>query len=307
MNMTKTGKVVRVLPLVLLVAIALLVKPLPVQAADLTCDWLSGSGNWTDAGNWDANCSGLFPLNDVTNTFDVNKTSGGTATLDQDIIINNLLFTSGTINGAGDLDILEDFTFGTATMGGSGRTQVFGNMSFIASTSTLSDSRVLEIASGALGEWSAGTITLTNLANELNIATSATLDVIGTSKTMNGSGTLDNDGTLSINAATGQTITVDVDLDNSGSIAVETGTLRISEPGINSGTMAVNQVGATLEFLSSSNFDSTGGTIDINAGTLRVQSSTLDGGTITVAAGADAVVAVDCSVGTRWHLTTLVR
>ncbi|MDF1818963.1 MAG: hypothetical protein P1U54_10010, partial [Immundisolibacteraceae bacterium] len=286
--MTKTRNSVPVLPLALLAAITFLVKPLTVQAADVTCSWLSGSGNWTDTANWAANCSGLFPQNDLTNTFDVNKTAAGTATLDQDIIINNLLFTSGTIDGVGDLDIRDDFTFGTATMGGSGRTQVFGNMFFNASTSAFADARVLEIASGALGEWSAGTITLANLANELNIATGATLNVIGASKFMNGSGLLDNDGILNINATAGQTITVDVDLDNSGSIAVGTGTLRISEPGINSGTVSVNQAGATLEFLSSNNFDSTGGAIDINAGTLRVQSSTLDGGTITVAAGANA-------------------
>src|SRR3954451_8776702 len=110
---------VRLLRALLLLAAGLAAAVAPqARAQTVTATWNGTSGNWTDAALWNVppnfpnNGQGGFNYNAVVN-------GGGTLTLDQAIVIEQLTFSSGTITGANDLTMNALFTWNGGTLSGS--------------------------------------------------------------------------------------------------------------------------------------------------------------------------------------------
>lgn len=102
------------------------------SAADFSSTWLNGTGNWSDATQW--NTSPNYPNNGNGVTYDATINSGA-VTLDRDITIQRLTFSGGSLTGSSDLTLNEGLTW----TGGELRTSGAINLG-AGSTSTISGS-----------------------------------------------------------------------------------------------------------------------------------------------------------------------
>jgi hypothetical protein len=244
-------------------------------ASGAQVNWVgNGDGeSWSDALNWDAGT----PQEEDS----VFITLGGTyiVTLDQDATIlrlelggttgtqtlvvdsvqrvltisdaslvnaNGRLLLSGTLTGAGFLDVTGTLILSNGTVSGIGNLLVNGSVEFTGDQNTL-DTREIEIA--GTGIWSGGRISGLNSAI-LTVLPGASFD-IQVDDMLSGSITINNEGTFTRSTGSGELI-VDVAFNNirggvtaEGLLEVQTGTVALLGGGNSTGTFAVSS-GAVL-------------------------------------------------------------
>ena len=101
------------------------------RAADHVSLWQGTVGDWSDPANWDTpSAPGTFPINGGA-TYDAILNNGGSITLDVDVVIEKLDFSSGTILGGFNLTLNDSLTWTGGVMEGTGTTTVAGSGSLI--------------------------------------------------------------------------------------------------------------------------------------------------------------------------------
>ncbi|MDJ0928670.1 MAG: hypothetical protein QNJ73_13620, partial [Gammaproteobacteria bacterium] len=122
---------------------------LPAQA-QIDCDDVAASGNWSDAANW-TGCGGSFPNNNG-GTFNATKDDSGTFTLTENITIEDFTFFGGGVTGAFTINVNGVLNFqggsmsnaaviagGNATLGGIGFQDISGTTLTLNGTTTWSN------------------------------------------------------------------------------------------------------------------------------------------------------------------------
>lgn len=255
-----------------------------VRAAQLSCSWGGGAGNWTDL-NWNsgAGCNGVFPHNNG-DTFNATlRTSIGAVTLDQDIVIQAFNFNGGTLTGTGNLIVNNVFRWTRGTLSGTGMTRANGGLDLSGGLKDLSGGRNLVNTGGQVANWTGGSIRVFNTSQLVN-EVGATFNVTVDGGRMSGSSAARfiNAGNLNI-ALSDVSKNVQFDsppLDNNGTVNIRTGELRLGGGGASNGSFAVEANGR-LNF--------SGGTHTLQAGSTvagsNVEFSFKDSGGMTTIEG----------------------
>jgi hypothetical protein len=218
----------------------------PASAADATSTWDGSTNNWT-SNHWS---SPNFPNNGNGGlTYDA-VLGSGTVTVDQDISIQKLTLTGGTLTATSPflltINDLLDWSFGT--MSGAGQT-VIGSGAALSITGVTRGLNCALVNNGA-ANWTSGQIPMTSGTFQNNgsfIANSAsTLSSFGFGGTnvFNNAGSFTKQGvgtTQFFNNVTG------VPFNNSGTVDVQAGTLAFSSGGTQAGDFS-GLTGATLQF-----------------------------------------------------------
>ncbi len=208
-----------------------------------------------------------------TGTFAIN---GGTFTIDSTSTTSSFNLTGGALAGAGTLTVSSAMTWGNATMSGTGATTLSVGATLTISSGVTLDARTLN---------NSGTINMTGLNNSWNFANSAVFNnqsggVFNSQNDQSifvgsGSPLIANAGTFAKTAGLGTT-TVNVALNNTGSVQTQSGTLALQGGGTGSGVYSATG-GAVLEF-NGGNFSLNTGSTVSGAGTIRFST----GGTTTI-------------------------
>jgi hypothetical protein len=212
--------------------------------------------------------------------------NGGTLTVaaDAEVEVENFTLSSGTLTGAGRLDVTGLLRWTGGLMTGSGATNATGTLEMSGSSAKTIHERTLNNAGTATwtgtGNLNGGVgSTINNLVTGLfDIQTDAAFGsgVVGTK-------TFHNAGTLRKSVAAGTTTVSSWDFNNTGTVVVQTGTLSVNSGGSSTGAFSLAQ-DATLAIASSS-YTLNAGASASGAGVLLV-----NGGTLTVAADAEIEV-----------------
>jgi hypothetical protein len=223
---------------------------------------------------------------------------GATLTLNtgQTLSVSTFTQSAGTLTGSDNLTVSGQFsysggaisTFGTVTA--DGPAQIGGANGFVGITaSTL----VL-----------AGTSTLNNVevilsqSANLEVQAGASLDLLaGSVITNDNTGTLTNNGTLSVDAGTGGTFSVSATLTNAGTLKVNSGTFSLTGPFTN--FAASTLTGGTYDVLSTFKFNNAA--IQTNAANL-----TLDGPAATIVNQSNSSALVNFSTNAAGASFTLL-
>jgi hypothetical protein len=232
----------------LVLVLEIFAAPRVVSAAN--CTWSGATGNWSQKDNW--SCNQVPGAGDTANIY------GGTVTLDGGVIIKDLNFGGGTLQG-GSLEVTSSMNWANcAVMIGTGETDI-------------DTSATLTITTGVMGCYGStqsvpilntrtlhlGGTTLLLGKNSLNLQTGATILNTGLFDVQDDAGLWHSPGDVStsvINSGTfrksngGNTSLVfDVLFNNTGTVEAQTGTLRLAGGGTSSGSFSAQQ-GATLDF-----------------------------------------------------------
>ncbi len=196
------------------------------------------------------------------------RVAGATVTLSSTVSAQNLELTSGIINGNGTLTTTGVLTWTGGTLRGSGNTTLpVGATLVIAGEHTkfLRDTRAL-INQGT-ARWSGGG-GLT-FADDAVFSNSGTLELHSdVTLARNSGGPLFANSGLLRKLTSGGTTTLGVQLDNSGAVEVQTGTLQLIHGSTSSGSLTL-AAGAALEFIGGEHTFTSSSSLTC-AGTLRV-------------------------------------
>ncbi|MDD1457499.1 hypothetical protein MEN95_21675, partial [Dolichospermum sp. ST_sed7] len=284
-----------------------------------TISWKSAAnGNWNLAANWTpGNIPSTVDIAQITiagtytvlldnartltgltlgattgiQTLDINGnilTLNGASTVSNNGVLN---LASGTVNGTGALTISK-LNWNGGTLSGTGKKTVSGTLN-LSGSQTL-DGTTLE-TTGATVWTGNGTLYATNAATWNNTST-GTIDLQGDADFYQYSGaqlTFNNAGTLTkSNGTTADDSYIGGLFNNTGTVQVKKGTLRLIGGGTNTGSFSIDN-GATLKLSSDYNFNAgnsvTGaGNFNIESGIITVNTAstwsnpiTLTGGTLT--------------------------
>jgi hypothetical protein len=221
-------------------------------AADLTAVWDGTSNDWTSnhwsTANYPNNGNGGFTYDAVIN--------GGTVTLDQEITLDGLSLSGGTLTGGENLTLVHSLAWVTGgAMTGSGVTTVDPGAVLTLSnpgngSKTLSRTLVNEGTANWLTRdnflFSNGTFQNSGTFNANAATAGQTLQAIGGA----GSNTFQNDGVftkLGLGAARFDAFTSAVSFNNAGTVDVQQGFLQLLGGGTHLGDFS-GAAGATLEF-----------------------------------------------------------
>ena len=210
-------------------------------------------------------------------TLDINGnilTLKGASTVSNNGVLN---LASGTLTGAGALTISNLLNWNGGTLTGTGKKTVSGTLNLSGDQYFL-DGTTLE-TTGATVWTGNGTLYAANAASWNNTST-GTIDLQGDADFYQNNGaqpTFNNAGTLTkSNGTTTDESYISGIFNNTGTVQVKKGTLRLSGGGTNTGSFSIDN-GATLKLSSNYNFN-TGNSIT-GAGNFNIE-----GGTTTVAA-----------------------
>ena len=246
----------------LLTALALAFAASPAVAVDRT---LIATGDWIDGANW--NPASEPGIND--NAF----LASFTATLDVNRAILGLFQSSGSVTGVGSLTVADTSTWSGGSQTGSGSTTFSGALTLDGGTKTINGRAV----SASDTTWNAGAMNIVNGSfnntGSFDDATVANTTVFGST-----SGSFNNSGTY--NKLNDTVTTVNPAFNNTGTVNVDAGTLRLSGGGAHTGGFDVD-TGAELAMY--------GGNHNLNSGASVTGSGTLRAynGTTSVNAGAN--------------------
>ncbi|HEY8900390.1 MAG TPA: PEP-CTERM sorting domain-containing protein [Chthoniobacterales bacterium] len=213
-----------------------------LQAANVSSTWSGADGSWESAANWtNLPATAQAPNNGNGGfTYDALLGNGSAITLGSDVTIQKFTLAAGTLTGAGNLTALDTFTWNSGTSSGSGVLNASGGaaLNFGSNGATLSQ-RTLNLGAGKTSTWTG--------AGDLYFGAGATLSNAGTFNIQNDRamqfnnigtlGLLSNSGTLTKTVATGAT-NINVTFTNTGSVAVQSGTLNFNRGGSSSGSIA---------------------------------------------------------------------
>jgi len=310
--------------------------------------WVNtADGNWSVAGNWSKNA-----VPTATDTVEIRQSGTYTVTLDVAATVNMLtvgglsgtqtlaiagptltvdtmasftprgalLMTGGTLAGAGPVIVAGSMSWQGGTITGAHSVAVLPGATLDISgpaTRTLSGQAVLDLA--GTGTWSGAHTLQTGNGSVLLVSSGATLDVTGDVYATNNQGTspsvsrIVNLGTINRTTSAG-TASINVPLDNNGTVNVATGTLNLGNygyTGTSSGSFVVasgavlqvsngtSDLAGTASVSGAGTFLASGGTTNV-AGTLTVDSVSVAGGTLNYnnTGGSASVANVAVSGGT---------
>jgi hypothetical protein len=277
-----------------------------VQAADIISTWNNSTGNWSDPTRWNSNP--LYPTNGNGGFAYAAIVNGGTATLDQAIVLESLSQGGGLITGSFPLTLTGNSTFNGAWMAGTGTTTISEGGTLSLSNSTLER----PLVNYGSATWEGSNVfnmhngTFTNNGNFTAIAgLGQTLDSYGYSSgginAFNNSATFVKQGP---GTARFRRSSSDVVFNNDGVVSIQAGTVQLESGGSHTGDFQIAD-GASLHlgYLGSAHALAVGSDVT-GAGSLFVGgNSTLNGvvnigGTLTArdAAFNGAVTAPSLSV-----------
>ncbi len=223
------------------------------------------STDWFDAGNWQ-------PAG-VPGTDDVAIVTGNTAVLTADATVGALTMTGGTITGPGTLTVNGLMTWFFGTISGSGAIDVEGGMDLGGSAKSLAQ-RTVNLEGGTATMKGPSFITMSAGAVFNNDATFEATNDQGLQNNQGffGEGSFHNTGTFRKTLGnSGETVFDGVTFDNSGTVEVLSGTLRLAGGGTSSGGFSV---AGTLELGGVQVFQAASSVT--GDGTVRVLSGTAD-------------------------------
>lgn len=265
-------------------------------AADVTSTYVgSAAANWT-TGNWtNLPAAGGYPDNGNGGvaTYDAVVTTGVTLTLDQNITIQKLTLSSGTITGSFNLTTNDLLHATTTTLSGSGTSNINGGLQVDGYT-TFFDGRMFNVAGS-----SSFTGSTPNAGGYLFISNGAVLNNSGTfdsgwTGTFNNNiaasgpaGTFNNTGTFTRSVGSGTT-TVSIPFNNSNIVSVQAGALSLTGGGTESGSFQVG-LGAALN-LSNAAMTLANSTSFSGAGVTTIANTASVTGATTAAAGSTLVL-----------------
>jgi hypothetical protein len=261
---------------------------LRVMAADVVSTWDGTTGDWSDSTKWS---SVDFPSNGNGGlTYDA-IVNGGAVTLDQDIEIEGLTVSGGTIAGDFDLKLNATSTWTGGTMGGAGTTTIGsgGALTLSGSNGVSLHSRTLKIAGNF--NWTSNIIQTASQATlgNIEVIDGGMLAITGGlfGKTFQANLEIDSGGALT-HASSSVTYTDLGTFVNDGSVQVDSGTLSFNSGGIGAGSFVVNS-GAMLQFAEGTHAYSgsfTGaGTVKFRAGTFDISSTTFSPANLLIDSG----------------------
>jgi hypothetical protein len=202
--------------------------------------------------------------------------STGTTTVNGTSRVRNLEQTGGTINGPGNLTVLNSFNWTGGTMSGSGSTSIStaATMAISGSANKTLDTRTLNNAGAAAWSGTGDILVLNNAA----FNNSGTFDAQNSEilSLQSGSPAFNNSGTFTKSAGAGTT-SVTIPLTSTGTLNVMSGTVTLSAPSALGG--ATNVQTGTLSLVAGG---SETGAITVSSGGLL----NFGGGTHNVASGA---------------------
>jgi hypothetical protein len=254
-----------------------------------TGGYLSLDANSSVSGAGNVNFSGA--LADIAGSYSLTGTttiSGGTVTFAQDVSLGSLTLSGGTLGGTSTVSISNTLTWTGGTMSGSGHTAANGGITLSGNNGRALDGRTLD-NSGTATWTGTGNISTSNNAVWNNLSGSV-FDAQGDATFGNGSATFNNAGTLQKSAGTGTT-TINVFLNNTGTVDVASGTLSLPAGGSNSSSYTV-ETGATLTL--------GGGSHGLNAASTvsGAGNVTFSGANVTLAGGYSVTGTTTISNGT---------
>ncbi len=205
--------------------------PSPSQA-QTTSTWNGTTGNWSDFTRWSTNP--IFPNNGQPNPGDTYNAivNGGTVTLDQNIIIQSLTFSGGTIDGGNNLTLNAASTWSGGGMSGAGTTTFNGSLALttsgLGSRSLVNNGATTWSGSNltSSGTWSNQSGALFDIQNNQNWDNNGVNNLAG--------------ATFRKSAGTG-TSTIQGPFNNSGAVEANTGTLSFTGGGASSGSAIYEQ------------------------------------------------------------------
>lgn len=217
------------------------------SSAQTNSTWNGTTGNWTDATRWSTNP--IFPNNGQPNVGDTYNAiiNGGTVTLDQNIVIQNInLQGNGVVTGANNLTLNgPNSLWAAANMLGTGTTTLNGNLNIDGVTINRN------INNNAISTWDAfftNSMAGTGTWNNQNGSTFRLINANGGS--WNGTGVFNNQAGATFQKATNASShNIGWTFNNSGTIDAAIGTLNFSTFQMNGGVLqgagAVNLNGNT--------------------------------------------------------------
>ena len=321
MRFSKIWSITAVFTLIL--SLFFLVLPTTPVAADNTCTWTGGSGDWSDPDNW-SNCDDDVPgvddtavINSGNPVVDITTsvgnvtvgTSGG-LTIDDGVTLTILdtFSQNNTIGGDGDMVIEGHWYWLGGNHGGGGETTLSagGQMTITLNTGTQLNRTIINNGNAL---WNAQDITSVSAGGGLFVNNgSFTVTHAATFQRVN----FDNQGSFT---KTGDSGVVSISVNrftNDGTVNVETGTLFLQgstglTPPVDSGSYTAAP-GATLRFglvnrtltaassLSAETVWVSGGTLNIQ-GSYDVTTTTLSSGTTLFNSGSSVTLPVLLQTG----------
>ncbi len=229
-----------------------------------------------------------------------------------------LVFSGGTITGAGTLTVNGRLDWSGGLFNGAGITDVSGDASISGTLNK--DVRVRTLALGGTTTWTGtGAIRMGSAAQINNAGTWNIQSDVSTGALGGAAPAITNTGTIRKTAGTGTTTIVQA-MNNDGTLDVQSGTINLGGGGTSGGAYQAGPAG-TLGFTSLTHTLGAGasvtgsGTIQVGGGTVLLQAGSsftptgptqISGGTLDVATGANATVqAIAMSSGVQQGTGTL--
>lgn len=219
--------------------------------------WAGGNADWGTAANWRTPASEVSvnaPNNSATHYSAT--VASGIATLGTAVVIDNLTFTGGTINGASTLTLTGAASSWTAgifagvgeiVIAPGGQLAVSGANAHVFGERTLrNQGTVTWTGTGALQSGTGGAFINTSTGNFVDAASSTSDNLIQNPNPGGGSFTFANAGSYTKTAAT--TTVVSVPFTNTGKVFVNAGTLRFTNTFTHTDAVVNVAPGATVRF-----------------------------------------------------------
>ncbi len=274
--------------------------------------WLGGNGDWGDPTKWDtghvpgsaddvAIPSGSLVTHAQTSADTVHSLScdgalaisNGSLAMASDSTVNSLTLSGGRLTANGSLTLSGLFTWTSGTLDGTtGTVRAMGGINLTGFGVTLGTR--LENDGRAVMDGPNSSLNLSVTGASFRNLSGATLEIRNNQGITGVSGTtVTNEGNILVQSPIQATI--QPTFNNSGSVLLLTGSLRLTGDGTNSGSFSFNDIGGTpttLEFaagthtmtnLSNVEVDNavfSGGTVTIAGNYMAQQSTTVSGGTV---------------------------
>ena len=269
--------VFRALPIIAAMAASGIIQP--AFAIDHT--WFGGTGDWGVNTNWS-------PAS-VPGASDKAIINGGNSTLSFNTSITALDLSGGTLGGTGNLTLSGSSAWTGGAISGAATTTFSSTLAMSGDAGrTISGGRIVDAGNTT---WSGNTFANANdiFFNGGTFNNTGTFtDTNAFSDQMTGSGTFNNSGTY--NKQNNTLTTVGIVFNNTGTVDVNAGTLRLNTNGTHSGSFAMAS-GTTLDFnfgthnlnavttSGAGTFQVSGGTVNLNGGS-HTTHFLLSGGTL---------------------------
>jgi len=237
---------------------------------------LDGASSVTASNVRFSNQDGGAGSTSINGTYNAGNTviTGNTANFNAAAQTGTLTQSGGTLSGSGTLTVtgLTTVTGGSSLMSGTGITRADGGLAINGNFLDLQGSRTLVNGAGQSADWSAGTLRLFSAGSTLLNEATAVFNITGDTRTLSGSGTFDNQGSLNVALSSGtETLTVNSDLINDGNVAATSGTLAVGTDASGTGNWQAD--GGRILLNTNADVTTSGNVGVTNGGTLQLDTA----------------------------------